>query len=59
MKCMGKTSLKVEMMVQYIKDNYKHYDHINKESLRDYLLMEFKCSVYMANQVIKKLFEDE
>jgi len=56
---MGKTSLKVEMMVNYIKDNYKHYDHIKKESLRDYLIMEFKCSIYMANKVIKKLTADE
>ena len=58
MKCMGKTSLKVEMMVQYIKDNYKEYKTLTEQSLRDYLLIEFKCSVYMAKQVIKKLAEE-
>ena len=55
---MGKTSLKVEMMVQYIKDNYKEYKTLTEQSLRDYLLIEFKCSVYMAKQVIKKLAEE-
>jgi hypothetical protein len=50
---MGKTSLKVEMMVQYLKEN-PELDSLSTLSLRAFLFKKFKCSRYMANTAIKK-----
>jgi len=48
-------SLKVDLMVADIKENNKQYILMTKSMLRSYLMNKYKCSVYMANQAIKKL----
>lgn len=49
--------LKIDMMVEHIKNHKKDWPEIPKEVLRFYLKDKFKCSSYMANEAIKKLFE--
>ena len=49
-------SIKVEMMVDHIKNNNKHYVLMSKKTLKAYLRNRFKCSPYMANTAIDKLF---
>ena len=52
-------SIKIDMMVKHVKENNKDYKLFTKSMIRCYLKDKFKCSAYMAKQVIKKLFEDE
>jgi hypothetical protein len=46
-------------MVADIKENNKHYILMTKSMVRCYLIRKYKCSAYMANQAIKKLYKEE
>ena len=52
-------SLKVKVIVEaVIKDN-KNYKIFSDMMLRDYIKTQYKCSNYLANQVIKELHENK
>jgi len=51
-------SIKIDMMVKHVKENNKDYKLFTKSMIRCYLKDKFKCSTYMANQVIKKISEE-
>ena len=51
-------SLKVKVIVEaVIKDN-KNYKIFSNVMLRDYIKTQYKCTTYLANQVIKELKDD-
>jgi len=52
-------SLKIDMMVKHLKDSNKNWKIMTKSMIRCYLKDKFKCSAYMANQAIEKLYKDE
>lgn len=52
-------SLKIDMMVKHLKDSNNNWKIMTKSMIRCYLKDKFKCSIYMANQAIEKLYEDE
>lgn len=55
----SKVSLKINMMVKHLKESNKNWKIMTKSMIRCYLKSKFKCSIYMANQAIEKLYEDE
>ena len=52
-------SLKIDMMVNYVKDNNRDWKIMPKKIIANHLRIKFKCSIYMANVAVKKLFENE
>lgn len=52
-------SIKVEMMINHVKEKNKDYKMISKKTITAYLRNKFKCSPYMAKVVIDKLFDDD
>lgn len=46
-------------MVKHLKESNKNWKILTKSMIRTYLKGKFKCSTYMANQAIEKLYEDE
>ena len=54
-----KMSIKIEMMIDHVKEKNKDYKMISKKTITAYLRNKFKCSPYMAKVVIDKLFDDD
>lgn len=52
-------SLKIDMMVNYVKDNNRDWKIMPKKLIINHLRLKFKCSTYMAKMAIEKLYEDE
>lgn len=52
-------SLKIEMMVDYVKDNNRDWKIMPKKLIINHLKLKFKCSQYMARKAVEKLFENE
>ena len=52
-----KMSIKIEMMIDHIKEKNKDYKMISKKTITAYLRSTFKCSHYMARVAVDKLFE--
>lgn len=55
---MGKTSLKLNMILEHLKSIGFNYKETPDDALKKYLKRQYRCSTYMANQVIKKLAEE-
>jgi hypothetical protein len=53
-----KMSLKLDMMVEYVKDNNRDWQIMPKKMIIKHLKLNFKCSTYMAQQAVEKLFKD-
>lgn len=51
-------SIKIDMMVQDVINNNKDYKIMPAKLIKSYIRKKYKCSIYMANQVIKKLSEE-
>ena len=43
------------LMVEFIKNTNRDYKMFPDDTLRNYIIKKFKCSKYIANQVIKEL----
>lgn len=54
---MGKTSLKLNMIIEHIKASGVNYTEMTDVALKKYLKKRYKCSDYLANQVFTKLLE--
>ena len=54
---MGKTSLKLNMILNHLKGSGVNYKEMPDAGLKQYLKMKHKCSAYLVNQVMKKLAE--
>ena len=52
-----KMSIKIEMMIDHVKEKNKDYKMISKKTITAYLRNKFKCSPYMARVAVDKLFE--
>ncbi len=50
-------SIKIEMMIDHVKEKNKDYKMISKKTITAYLKSKFKCSNYMARVAVDKLFE--
>ena len=50
-------SIKIEMMIDHVKEKNKDYRMISKKTITAYLRGKFKCSSYMARVAVDKLFE--
>jgi hypothetical protein len=50
-------SIKIEMMIDHVKEKNKDYKMISKKTITAYLRNKFKCSHYMAKVAVDKLFE--
>jgi hypothetical protein len=46
-------------MVADVQENNKQYVLMTKSLIKKYLMTKYKCSAYMANEAIKKLFKEE
>jgi hypothetical protein len=53
----NKMSIKIEMMIDHVKEKNKDYKIISKKTITAYLKSKFKCSNYMAKVAVDKLFE--
>jgi hypothetical protein len=53
----NKMSIKIEMMIDHVKEKNKDYKMISKKTITAYLRNKFKCSHYMARVAVDKLFE--
>jgi hypothetical protein len=49
-------SIKINLMVDHIKNNKSNYNLLSKKNLKDYIIKKYKCSSYMAETTIEKLF---
>jgi hypothetical protein len=54
-----KMSIKIEMMIDHVKEKNKDYRMISKKTITAYLRNKFKCSPYMARVAVDKLFDDD
>jgi hypothetical protein len=54
----NKMSIKIEMMIDHVKEKNKDYKMISKKTITAYLRNKFKCSPYMARVAVDKLFEE-
>ena len=52
-------SLKIDMMVEHLKESNKNWKILTKSMIRTYLKDKFKCSTYMAQKAVEKLHKDE
>jgi len=50
-------SIKIEMMIDHVKEKNKDYKMISKKTITAYLRSKFKCSHYMARVAVDRLFE--
>lgn len=55
----SKTNLKMDMMVNHLKENNKDYKIISKKTLTAYTKDFFKCSPYMAKKAVEILLNNE
>ena len=55
----GRMSLKVKVIVEAVIRDNKNYKIFSDMMLRDYIKTQYKCSNYLANQVIKELHENK
>lgn len=55
---MGKSSLKLNMILEHLKSSGVNYKEMPDPALKQYLKMKYKCSAYYVNQVMKKLSEE-
>jgi hypothetical protein len=46
-------------MVEHVRAANKNWKIMSKRMIIIYLKGKFKCSTYMANQAVEKLYEDE
>ena len=54
----GRMSLKVKVIVEAVIRDNKNYKIFSNMMLRDYIKTQYKCTTYLANQVIKALRDD-
>jgi hypothetical protein len=54
----NKMSIKIEMMIDHVKEKNKDYKMISKKTITAYLRGKFKCSSYMARVAVDRLFEE-
>ena len=52
-------SLKIDMMVNHLRENNKDYKIMSKKTLIAYTRDMFRCSPYMARKAVEKLFNNE
>ena len=51
-------NLKVKMIKDAVIRDNKNYMIFSDMMLRDYIKVQYKCTTYLANQVIKELRDD-
>jgi hypothetical protein len=56
-KPMGKTKLKIDIMVGYIKENHNGYNKMPPRIVRSMVRHKFKCSEYLSKVVAGRLLE--
>jgi hypothetical protein len=54
----GRMNLKVKMIKDAVIRDNKNYKIFSNVMLRDYIKTQYKCTTYLANQVIKALRDD-
>jgi hypothetical protein len=52
-------SLKIDMMVNHLKESNKNWNIMTNSMIISYLKDKFKCSPYMARKAVEKLFNNE
>ena len=52
-------SLKIDMMVEHLKESNKNWKILTKSMIISYLKDKFKCSTYMAQKAVEKLHKNE
>lgn len=52
-------SVKIDAIVKDFKENNLDYKLFTDSMIKKFLISKYKCSAYIAKQVIKKLSEDE
>lgn len=52
-------SLKIDMIAHDIKVKNPNYKLFLRKEFKAYIRKKYKCSAYMANQVLETLFEND